>query len=117
MKRNPETYLFDILEACNDIREFVRDIHFEDYSKSKITVAAVERKFSIIGEALARLRERYPELAEQISDIHQIVGFRNILIHGYHVVDSSVVWSAVVDKLPILSREVQRLIDARTALI
>ncbi|MDP3858718.1 MAG: DUF86 domain-containing protein [Stagnimonas sp.] len=41
---------------------------------------------------------------------HQrIVGFRNLLIHGYAEVDESVVWSIVSEKLPWLVADVQAL--------
>lgn len=111
MKRSLETYLYDILEACNDVQEFVENMSYDSYADSKLTVAAVERKFSIIGEALNRLRENFPGEAEKISDIHKIIGFRNILVHGYHIVDAAVVWSAITENLPLLKKEIQFLLE------
>jgi len=38
------------------------------------------------------------------------VAFRNILIHGYADVDDRLVWDVVDTKLPILRRDVARLL-------
>lgn len=58
----------------------------------------------IIGEALNRLSREAPELAERIDDLPRIVAFRNILIHGYAVVDDRVVWDVVATRLESLDR-------------
>jgi uncharacterized protein YutE (UPF0331/DUF86 family) len=42
------------------------------------------------------------ELAERVPDLAQIVGFRNILVHGYASVDDEQVWYTIKD-LPDLS--------------
>lgn len=73
--------------------------------------AAVERKFEIIGEALAKLSRIDPEVTAGISEHGRIIAFRNILIHGYADVDDRLVWDIVETKLPILSDEVAKLIQ------
>jgi len=45
--------------------------------------SAVERQFSIIGEALSRLDKDSPDVAAAISHHGRIIAFRNILIHGF----------------------------------
>jgi uncharacterized protein with HEPN domain len=64
------------------------------YAENEIVHAAVERKFEIIGEALIQLAKRDPVLARRVPD------FRNLLIHGYAVVDHDEVWDAVQTSLP-----------------
>ena len=81
----------------------------EDYCKSELIKAAVERKFAVIGEALVRLRDEYPSLLEQISDTEKIIGFRNVLVHGYDMIDDATVWSAIESNLPVLLQEVRAL--------
>ncbi|GAI92753.1 unnamed protein product, partial [marine sediment metagenome] len=49
---------------------------------------------------------------EKISEQHRIIGFRNILIHGYDIVDEAIVWQAVTNHLPILIREVKEILSA-----
>jgi len=69
----------------------------------------VERELEIIGEALARLRRDHPDLADQIGDIHKIVGLRNVLAHGYDVLENEILWDIVENKIPILKRDVEML--------
>jgi uncharacterized protein with HEPN domain len=71
---------------------------------------AVERNFEIIGEAVKRLAQIDPSCAESIGQYPQIIAFRNILIHGYDLVDHALVWSTVQTQLPTLLRDVQTLL-------
>jgi uncharacterized protein with HEPN domain len=68
--------------------------------------------FLIIGEALNRLRRRDPDIAERISDLQQIVGMRNALIHRYDVTDYPIVWRAIHETLPILWEQIEELLPA-----
>ncbi len=112
MKRDSKAYLHDILEAGEHIREFTKGMSMEDYLKSELVKAAVERKFAIIGEALVRMREDYPELLDQISGTEKIIGFRNVLVHGYDIIDDATVWSAIESNLPTLLEETRTLHSA-----
>ncbi len=109
MKRDLETYLFDIQAAGEDILEFTEGLSLEDYRHNALVKAAVERKFAVIGEALVRLREAYPTAIGQITDADKIIGFRNVLVHGYDAIDDRTVWSAISGNLPALLQEVVKL--------
>ena len=54
MDHDPKAYLFDIKQACDEIKEFTREMNFEVYSGNSMLKAAVERKFLVIGEAMIR---------------------------------------------------------------
>ncbi len=71
---------------------------------------AVEREFEIIGEALRRMAGRHPEAMARIADAPQIIAFRNVLAHGYDVIEDPIVWSIVVKRLPSLLEEVRKLV-------
>ena len=72
--------------------------------------SAVERQFEIVGEALNQLAKLAPDLAEQIPDLPRIVASRNILIHGYAVVDNAIVWRVIQENLPGLLSVLERLL-------
>lgn len=109
MKHDLKAYLFDIQEAGRHILSFTECMSLQDYSGSELVKAAVERKFAIIGEALVRLRDEFPQVLSEISNTEQIIGFRNVLVHGYDVVDDTTVWSAICTNLPALLKEVASL--------
>lgn len=83
----------------------------EDYSRNRLLRQAIERNFEIIGEAMRRLTRESPETARQISEHERIIAFRNILIHGYDLVDDELVWDTVKEKVPMLLEEVEKAIE------
>jgi uncharacterized protein with HEPN domain len=78
---------------------FIEGKAWGDYQEDVLLRSGVERQFEIIGEALNQLSKAIPEAASQIDDLPRIVAFRNILIHGYAVVDDQVVWQVVTTRL------------------
>jgi hypothetical protein len=44
----------------------------------------------------------YPDLAAEIVDIDQIIGFRHRLVHGYTTVNDRLVWATAEEELPAL---------------
>jgi uncharacterized protein with HEPN domain len=72
---------------------------------------AIERAFTIIGEALAQLSHVDGDLVAGIGDSRSIIGFRNILTHAYAHIDDRIVWGIVEAKLPGLIRQVSSLLE------
>lgn len=103
--------LFDIAEAAEEILSFVQGMDLKAYQASLVTQRAVERDFEIIGEALNRIRKIDEGVLRRIDESHRIIGFRNILIHGYDIVDETIVWSAAHDHVPNLIRQVRDILD------
>ena len=104
--------LIDILQATEEIQNFVQGMDFKAYQNKPVAKRAVERDFEIIGEALNRIKNTDDTILEKISEHHRIIGFRNILIHGYDIVDEAIVWQAVTKHLPILVSEVKKLLNS-----
>lgn len=82
----------------------------DDYRADEVLRSAVERKFEILGEALNRLQKSDPALALQIPEHRQIISFRNVLIHGYDIIDEAVVWKIVQQDLPKLKQQVESML-------
>ncbi len=103
--------LFDVLQGAEEITAFTRTMDFQSYRESTVTQRAVERDFEIIGEALNRIKKIDETILQAVSGHHRIIGFRNILIHGYDTVDDRVVWCAIECHLPVLISEIQKLLN------
>ena len=110
MERKVQAYLYDIVTACDHIMSFISDLTFEDYSLDIRTKAACERMIEIIGESLRRIRTDFPEVFDQIPDADQIIAFRNIIAHGYDIVEDALVWSSVTQEIPQLKQLCEQLI-------
>ena len=102
--------LEDIIEAAQFITEDTQGATFEDFLQNRRMRQLVERNFLIIGEALSRLRRHTPQSAAQIQTLQQIIGFRNVLVHGYDIIDPAIVWEIVEDHLPALVADVKVLL-------
>jgi len=111
MRRDPRAYLWDAQAAVDRILEFTRGRSLDDYLADAMLRAAVERQFEIIGEALSQLAKAAPSIAQRIPDIGEIVGFRNVLIHGYATVDDGTVWRTVKDDLAGLRNRLGELLS------
>lgn len=102
--------LEDVRDAAAFIAEATQGKSIDDYGRDRLLRQAIERNFEIIGEALNRLAQHDPVTAAGISKQRQIVGFRNVLIHGYDLIDHRVVWSTIEEEVPALLAEVAALL-------
>jgi len=111
MKDETRKNLIDIIQAAEEIQNFIHGMDFESYQNTTVAKRAVERDFEIIGEALNRIKYTDNKLLQNISEHHRIIGFRNILIHGYDIVDETIVWNAITNHLPILIKDVKEILS------
>lgn len=109
MLHKPSKLREDILRSIQEIETFCYGKAFLDFREDRALQLIIERELEIIGEALARLRRDHPNLADRIPDIHKIIGLRNVLAHGYDVLDNEILWDIVENKLPILKADILKL--------
>ncbi len=99
-------YIWDALTAAQNVGLIVANVPIERYIGDLLVESATERQIEIVGEALRNLRRVDEDLAARIPHVHKIIGMRNVLVHGYAQVDSSIVWTAatmdVSDLIPVL---------------
>jgi uncharacterized protein with HEPN domain len=81
----------------------------DDYCSDEMLSSAIERKFEIIGEALSRIRRKNPGDLADVSEWPAIIGFRNMLAHGYDHVEDSVVWGIVTQQIPMFIEELEKI--------
>ena len=102
MRRDPRAYLWDIQQGCLNVQSFLYGISLAEYQSNLLLRSAVERQLQNIGEALAQLAKLDPELAARVPEYRQIIGFRNVPVHGYATLNHDEVWRAIGESLPPL---------------
>jgi uncharacterized protein with HEPN domain len=111
MRPEAKKCLEDVRQAGELILHFTAGKSFSDYDGDALLRSGVERQFEIIGEAVNRLSNIDGTIAHQLPATPRIVAFRNILIHGYDVVDNHVVWDVIQNNLTPLHAQVVALLS------
>lgn len=110
MDRKQKKYLWDIIEHLGDISSFLTGIQdLDSFKRNKLVQSAVEREFEIIGEAVKNLKIHYPDFV--LSNAEEIIGLRNIIAHGYDIVDHDILWKIIQVDLPLLKSEVNNFLE------
>jgi uncharacterized protein with HEPN domain len=106
-----KAWLYDILNAIIEIESFFSDApkDFLEYQNDLKTRRAVERNIEIIGEAVNRVLNKNSSL--QLSNSRKIVDTRNRIIHGYDNVSDDIIWGIIINHLPILKSEIEKLLE------
>jgi uncharacterized protein with HEPN domain len=110
MPRNASVLLEDVRRAAERILGATANRTESEYVTDDFLRAAVERWFIVIGEALSRLEKVDPKAALEIVAFRDIIGFRNVLVHGYDALEDGIVWQTIRVHLPVLLREVERML-------
>jgi uncharacterized protein with HEPN domain len=111
MRPESRSALIHVLEAAREIRSVTAGKTIAEYEADRHLRAIVERYFITIGEALSRVSRHDPDLFRAMPQARSIVGFRNVLVHGYDVVDEEQVWAAITDELEYLIATAEGLLD------
>jgi len=84
-----------------------------DLDSDRMLELSLIRLVEIIGEAAARIgiesKEKHPSIPWL-----QIVGIRNRLVHGYDAVDLDILWDTIIDDLPPLIAELERILSSNS---
>ena len=109
MRPESKKLLADMQEAADLIAGFLKDKTLVDLKNDPLLRSAVYYQFTIVGEALAQLRQQDEATALRISEFARIIGFRNQVVHGYGKIDDEITWRILQAKLPVLRRELELL--------
>ena len=111
MNEKIHKYLYDIKIAIDEIDSYfvLREKRFDEYCKDIILKRAIERDLEIIGEAINRILVIDPVFP--IQNARRIVGLRNQIIHAYENISDENIWGIIINHLPILKLEVDKLLS------
>ena len=101
--------LRDMLDHAREVNEIARGKKRKDLDRDRKLNLALVRLLEVIGEAASRVSEaeriRHPDIPWS-----EIISLRNRLIHGYDSVDFDILWQIVIQDLPKLISELEKII-------
>lgn len=99
MSRDVSLYVEDMISAGEAVLRYIDGVSSDAFAANDEKRAAVERQVFVIGEAAARMPDEWKQSVPQIP-WRQIVGLRNLLAHGYWVIDAEELWDVAHNKIP-----------------
>jgi len=108
VERDYRDYLQDIIDAINDIGNFIEGMTFDDFKKDKKTVNAVIRSIEVIGEATKKIpdsvRDKNPPIPWK-----KMAGMRDKMIHEYFGIDLEILWKTATEDVPPIKSSIKEL--------
>jgi len=102
-------YLLDMAEHARGVLRTVSGRTLDDYRRDEELRLLVERRIEIIGEAARHVSDRFQDAHPEIP-WGKIVAQRNILAHGYTIVDDEIMWDVAMISIPELLRLLETII-------
>ncbi|WP_267878556.1 HepT-like ribonuclease domain-containing protein [Hydrogenobacter thermophilus] len=98
-----------MLFACNKIMNYTKGLTYEDFKKNEMVIDAVTRNIEILGEASKSisdgLKNKYPEVGWK-----EIARTRDKIIHFYFGINLEIIWDIVIEDIPKLKTELEKII-------
>ena len=108
--RDDQIRLQHMLDASNEVIEFVADATREQLDTDIKLLRALSMSIGIIGEAASRIsssyRDSHPEIAWR-----QIIGMRNFMFHAYFQLDHDILWDTATVAIPQLAEILQEYLS------
>ncbi len=100
-----------ILDAIQEIESYLVEADFNSFIENSMMKFACIKQMEIIGEASNHISE---DIKSNFSSIEwgQIVGMRNVFVHEYFGVDSSIVWEILKGDIPELKEKILEILKS-----
>lgn len=93
-----------MLRYAAKVREYCKDVSYDEFCESDMLIEACVFNLSQIGELTAKLGENFKQQNPQIAWA-QIYGLRNRIVHDYEGVNLRLIWEIISDDIPELRRK------------
>jgi uncharacterized protein with HEPN domain len=99
-----------VLDAILEVEGYLHNTDFSGFMENSMMRFACIKQMEIIGEASNHVSD---DTKAKFSTIEwaQIVGMRNVFVHEYFGVDSSLVWEIIRNDLPELKEKIIQILD------
>jgi uncharacterized protein with HEPN domain len=109
MNERDETLLRDMLDMARKAQIFLGGRDQQVVEQDEMLAFALVRAIEVLGEAASKItaetRAGQPQIPWKV-----IVGMRNKIIHDYRTIDTRIVWKTVVEDLPPLIAELEKIL-------
>jgi uncharacterized protein with HEPN domain len=112
-KRNNLLLLKEIVEAINNIEEYLQGLDEDDFYNDKKTKDAVVRNLEVIGEACNQISQEYKNENYQV-EWREAADLRNRIIHEYSGLDYVLLWEIIQFNIPSFKLKIEQLIKDHT---
>lgn len=102
--------LEDILKYGQNVERIVSGITFEEFVQDIRAYYATMKNIEVIGEAANMLTRHFRETYSELP-WRQIVGMRNVLVHGYSQVSDADLWETATRDIVPLCKKVERYLS------
>ncbi|MCF8308752.1 MAG: DUF86 domain-containing protein [Bacteroidales bacterium] len=109
-KPRDQERLKHMVEAIDNVFEFVEGKSFEAFKEDKILRFAVIKNLEIVGEAAYLLTKDFKSEHSNV-EWNDIIGMRHILVHGYYEIKDEIIWETIQTDLQPLKEQIQELLD------
>jgi uncharacterized protein with HEPN domain len=102
-----------MLEAAREAVSFAAGRERADLDRDRMLALALVRSVEVVGEAASQVSAT---CRAQYSSIpwREVISMRNRLIHAYFDVSLDTVWSTVIEDLPKLIAELEKIVGETT---
>lgn len=108
MNEQDEIRLRHMLEAAQEAVDFGRGHSRADLDTDRMLMRAIVQAVLVVGEAANNIAVESRKAIPQIP-WRAIIAMRNRLVHAYFDINLDTVWDTVVDDLPPLIAELEKL--------
>jgi len=98
-----------IIDAIDEIESYVVGADFNKFKDNSMMRFACIKQMEIIGEASNHISEGVKSKFSYI-EWRQIVGMRNVFVHEYFGVDTSIIWEIIKEDLPDLKVKIAEVL-------
>lgn len=109
-KPGDKARLQHIYDAITEIESYIANKDFSHFMENSMMRFACIKQMEIIGEASNHISD---EVKSKFSSIEwtQIVGMRNVFVHEYFGVDSTLVWEIIKKDIPELKEKIKKILE------
>ena len=110
-KKSVPALLFDLIDYANRMRDiYLACGSHEQFLEDRVAQDAVLWNIVVIGEVSNRLGKEFQSKYQELS-LSRVIGLRNIVAHGYDIIDWDILRKVIQEDLPKLITTSQALLD------